>query len=88
MMFPDWSGTEPALNPGLNTGLDDYWNALLLDLALADPEQQDAAMLRAGQVARLLGIVDAFETNLRRDAGMNKRELDRFKRQMDKETLA
>lgn len=98
MMFPDWSGTEPALNPrldtGPNTGLDDYWNAMLLDLALADPEQQDAAMLRAGQVARLLGIFDGFETSLRRDAGMNKRELDRFKRQLElhmelhKETLA
>jgi hypothetical protein len=89
-MFPDWRATEPALDPAelLGTGLHDYWNAVLVDLALADPDQQDAALLRAGRAARVLGTFDGFEANLRRDAGMNKRELDRFKRQLDKETLA
>jgi hypothetical protein len=90
LLFPDWSGSEPPLDPATlhDAGLQPYWNALLVDLALADPDQQDAALLRAGQAARTLGASDGFEANLRRDAGMNKRELDRFKRQLDKETLA
>ena len=89
-LFPDWSAAETPLEPASlqGAGLHPYWNALLTDLALADPDQQDAALLRAGRAARLLGSFDAFETNLRRDAGMNKRELDRYKRQLDKETLA
>ena len=90
MLFPDWPGSDMPLDPAAlqGSGLHPYWNALLLDLALADPDQQDAALLRAGQAARLLGSFDAFEASLRRDAGMNKRELDRYKRQLDKETLA
>lgn len=90
LLFPDWSGAEHALDPTdlQDTGLHGYWNALLVDLALADPDQQDAALLRAGQAARTLGSYDGFEANLRRDAGMNKRELDRYKRQLDKETPA
>jgi hypothetical protein len=87
-LFPDWGAAEPVQDPALITGLPDYWSAMLVDLALADPDQQDAALLRAGQAARALGIVDAFEANLRRDAGMNKRELERFKRQLDMETTA
>lgn len=90
LMFPDWSGTAHALDPAelRGTGLHDYWNALLVDLALADPDQQDAALLRSGRVARALGTYEGFEANLRRDAGMNKRELDRYQRQLDKETPA
>jgi hypothetical protein len=90
MLFPDWAGSETTLNPAAlqERVLQPYWNALLMDLALADPDQQDAALLRAGQVARLLGSFDAFEATLRRDAGMNKRELDRYKRQLDKEIPA
>lgn len=90
MLFPDWTGSEVPLNPAAleGAGLHPYWNALLVDLVLADPDQHDAALLRAGQAARMLGSFDAFEANLRRDAGMNKRELDRYKRQLDKETLA
>lgn len=90
MLFPDWPGSDMPVDPAAlqGSGLHPYWNALLLDLVLADPDQQDAALLRAGQAARLLGSFDAFEASLRRDAGMNKRELDRYKRQLDKETLA
>lgn len=94
LLFPDWpAGTDagtPALDPATLQfrGLQQYWNALLMDLALADPEQQDAALLRAGQAARLIGSFAAFESALGRDAGMNKRELERYKRQLDKEILA
>lgn len=90
LMFPDWRADEPVLDTTqfAGAGLTDYWLALLVDLALADPDQQDAALLRAGQLARALDLAAGFEASLRRDAAMNKRDLDRFKRQMDKETLA
>ncbi len=97
-MFPDWSGAEPALAPSelaaaLSPGVgaaavSTYLNALLIDLALADPDQQDSALLRAGRLARELGTFDGFEASLRRDAAMGKRELDKYKRQLDKESPA
>jgi hypothetical protein len=90
MLFPDWTGSDVPLDPAAlrEPGLNPYWNALLVDLALADPDQQDAALLRAGHAARLLGSFDGFEAALRRDADMDKRGLDRYKRQLDKEILA
>ncbi|MGN5476594.1 hypothetical protein ACTMU2_04885 [Cupriavidus basilensis] len=63
-----------------------YFNALMMDLALADPDQHDAALLRAGQVAQALGSLDALQGNLRRDAGFGKRELDRYQRQLDRQS--
>jgi hypothetical protein len=62
-----------------------YLNALMMDLALADPDQRDVALLRAGQVARALGSLDALQLNLRRDAGLGKRDLERYKRQLAEE---
>ncbi|UUZ55351.1 M48 family metalloprotease [Massilia sp. H-1] len=92
VLFPDWSAAEAALlpqQPGTApAGGATYWNALLIDLALADPDQQDNALLRAGRLARELGTFDGFEANLRRDVAMGKRELDKFKRQLDKEMQA
>lgn len=90
LLFPDWRADEAALDAAqfAGPGLADYWLALLVDLALADPDQQDAALLRAGQLARQLDLAAGFEASLRRDAAMNKRDLDRFKRQLDKENQA
>ena len=94
LMFPDWRADEPAaaltaFGPEqADDSVRDYLNALMLDLALADPDQQDAALLRAGQLARELGSLEALQRNLRRDAGFGKRELDRFKRQLDREAKA
>lgn len=97
-MFPDWSSAEPALAPSelaaalspdvSATAVSTYLNALLIDLALADPDQQDSALLRAGRLARELGTFDGFEASLRRDAAMGKRDLDKYKRQLDKESQA
>lgn len=94
LLFPDWRTDEPTV--GLEAfgaiAVDDsvrrYLNALMVDLALADPDQQDAALLRAGQMARTLGSLDALRVNLRRDAGFGKRELDRYNRQLAKEDQA
>lgn len=92
MLFPDWRLDEAALGPehfGPAVARDcvrAYLNALMLDLALADADGQDAALLRAGQLAQALGSVDALLHNLRRDAAFGKREIDRYKRRLAKET--
>ena len=94
MLFPDWQDDEPALGPEVFLGgvadesIHGYLNALMMDLALADPDQQEAALLRVGQVARTLGSFQALETNLRRDAGFSKRDFDRYRRQLDAEVRA
>ncbi|CAN0644887.1 hypothetical protein L810_5801 [Burkholderia sp. AU4i] len=88
MLFPDWCDDEPAAGPdafaaaGVDDSVRGYLNALMMDLALADPDQRDVALLRAGQVARSLGSLDALQLNLRRDAGLGKRDLERYKRQL------
>ena len=92
MLFPDWQADEAALGPehfgaaAANDCVRAYLNALMLDLALVDPDTQDAALLRAGQLAQSLGSLDALMQNLRRDAAFGKREMDRYKRRLAKET--
>ncbi len=92
MMFPDWRDDEPAVGPEklgqdvVDHSVRNYLNALMMDLALADPDQHDAALLRAGQVAQALGSLDALQGNLRRDAGFGNRELDRYQRQLDRQS--
>uniref|UniRef100_A0A809EE90 Hydrolase n=1 Tax=Ralstonia solanacearum TaxID=305 RepID=A0A809EE90_RALSL len=94
MLFPDWRDDEPqaSVEDLAAVATDDsvrgYLNALMIDLALADPDQREAALLRAGQVAQALGSLEALQTNLRRDAGFTKRELDRYNRQLAKESRA
>lgn len=91
MMFPDWQETEPAVAPeafgaeAADESVRDYLNALMLDLALADADQREQALLRAGEVAQQLGSLEGLRRNLRRDAGFGKRELDRYNRQLAKE---
>lgn len=93
-LFPDWRDDEPhsglqAFAPDrIDEGVRDYLNALMLDLALVDIDQQETALIRAGIVANQLGSLDGLQHNLRRDAGFSKRELDRFKRQLAKEMAA
>jgi hypothetical protein len=92
MLFPDWSEQEAVTAPEtlgeqeVDDGVRNYLNALMLDIALADADQRDNALLRAGQVARQLGSLDGLLRNLRRDAGFGKRELDRYERQLAKES--
>jgi len=94
MLFPDWREDEPVVGPdafdaaGIDDSVRSYLNALMMDLALADPDQRDVALLRAGRVARALGSLDALQFNLRRDAGLGKRELERYKRQLAEEKEA
>jgi len=94
LMFPDWGADEPAAGPEsfgpdiVDDSVRAYLNALLLDLALADPDGRDAALLRAGGIAQALGSMDDLKLKLRRDAGFNKRELDAFQRKVAKEAQA
>lgn len=92
LLFPDWQAQEPAIAPAalgleqMDDSVRGLLNALMLDLALADPDQKDEALLRAGRVAQELGSFDALQVNLRRDAGFGKQEMNRFKRQLARET--
>jgi hypothetical protein len=91
MLFPDWSGNDAPVGPeafdldSADDSVRHLLNALMLDLALADPDVQDAALLRAGLIAQTLGSFEEFLKHLQRDAGFGKRELDRYKRQLAKE---
>lgn len=94
LLFPDWRDDQTPLTAAqmgphvADASVLAYFNALMMDLALADPDQQDAALLRAGYLAQEFGSLEELQVNLRRDAGFGKRELDRFKRQLAKVTQA
>lgn len=88
-LFPDWSPDEAAILPAAfgkahaDDSVRSMLNALMLDLALVDPDVQEAAILRAANVAQDLGSFDALQANLKRDARFGKREFDRLIKRMD-----
>lgn len=90
-LFPDWSPEEAPVLPaafGADHAADSVrglLNALMLDVALVDPDVQDAAILRAAHVARELGSFEALQANLRRDARFGKRELDQLSKRMGRQ---
>jgi hypothetical protein len=94
LMFPDWHEGEPAVAPQAfaaehaDEPVRHYLTALMLDLALADPDQQEPVLLRAGVIAQALATLDHLHQLLKREAGFGKRELDRYKRQLAKEAAA
>ncbi|MFJ3317867.1 M48 family metalloprotease [Herbaspirillum huttiense] len=94
LMFPDWHQDEPAVTPQAfapehaDEPVRHYLTALMLDLALADPDQQEPVLLRAGVIAQALATLDHLHQLLKREAGFGKRELDRYKRQLAKEAAA
>jgi len=93
-LFADWAEGEVATPPESFTVLhvaDDvraYLNALMLDLALVDPEVRDVALERALVAARVLGSEEALLVQLKRDAGMGKREIDRLRKRVKTELPA
>lgn len=84
-LFPDWSEGEAAVPPsefsGADDSLRDYLNALMLDVALVDPDTQDAALARAMVIAGELGSTEGLLINLKRDAKLGKREIDKLRKQ-------
>ncbi len=89
-LFPDWNPGEATVAPQaiVERNVDDsvrgYLNALMLDLALVDPDVQDAALLRASTLAHALGSAQALQANLKRDARLGKRELDKLKKNTER----
>lgn len=94
-LFPDWNdGGEAAASleafgpDAVDAGVRDYLVALMMDLALADADQRDEALLWAGRLARKLGCTDTLERALQRDAGFGRRELTRHRRALERESQA
>ncbi|MGK0218548.1 MAG: hypothetical protein ACI9HE_002042 [Planctomycetota bacterium] len=95
LLFADWSAdesTDESADPGLIAelrgtlpGLESYWLALLLDLALVDPSLEDLPMVRALVLAQELGLREAFEGLARTELGMTKKLLTQLWR--DRESL-
>lgn len=88
-MFPDWTVDDTVVTPAafrdaqVDANVLGYLNALMLDLALVDPDTQDAALVRAYNVARELDSLESLQTQLKRDARLGKRELDKLKKKAD-----
>lgn len=86
-LFPDWGPDEPPLAPAAllalrpDDGVRQYLAALLLDVALVEPELRDALLARAWRIAPAFEVGAALEAGLRRDARFGKRELDRLRKQ-------
>lgn len=92
--FPDWDVGEVAatieqLGP---TQVDDtvreYFNFVMIDLALADPDLRDVALAEAARIAQEIGSLDALLVALKRDAGVPKREIDKLIRALPKKVAS
>jgi Peptidase family M48 len=87
-LFADWSPDEAPVLPAAfdkaqaEDSVRHYLNALMMDLALIDPEMQDAALLRAASIAKALDSFDALQVNLKRDARFGKRDFDKLNKKM------
>jgi hypothetical protein len=94
VLFPDWTVHESAVDAAQFAGhkVDDsvlsYLNTLMMDLALADDDVKDDALLRAARIAQEIGSMEALQMNLKRDVRFGKRELDRLNRKLAKEIQA
>lgn len=88
-LFPDWTLEDAQVTPAMfreaqvDAGVLDYLNALMLDMALADADTQDAALVRACRVARELDSFERLQVALKRDARLGKREMDKLKKKAD-----
>ena len=84
--FPDWDPAMAAAIDADEARLDDsvrdYLGFVMLDLALADPDLTDHALLAAARTARRLGRDETFLQSLRRDAGLPKKQVDALARQL------
>lgn len=89
--FPDWGENEPAAGDDelseqrIDASVRDYLHSVLLDLALADPDQREAAVLDAARIAARMRGREDFLATLKRDAGYLKRDLAKLTRELDRE---
>lgn len=88
--FPDWRSDEPTLEPAelASTAIDDatreYLGCVLLDLALADVDLRDEALVEALRFARGFESEASLIKLLRKEAGLTKREVDKLSRRAAK----
>lgn len=88
--FPDWGIDEPRATldefgpERVDGSVLEYLNFVMLDLALADPEVREPALLEAARMARDLGSLDVLLATLKRDVGLGKREIDKIMRSLPK----
>jgi len=86
--FPDWSEGEPKADLEAITtetaddSVRDYLGFVMLDLALADPDLREHALMEAARAARALGRADAFLEALKKEGGLPKREIDSLARKL------
>ncbi|CAN7447675.1 hypothetical protein LJR225_002984 [Phenylobacterium sp. LjRoot225] len=86
--FPNWTGGEPmaeleAIAPdAADDSVRDYLGFVMLDLALADPDLRDHALLEAARTARTLGRSEAFLDALKRESGLPRRDVDALARKL------
>lgn len=86
--FPDWTAAEPRAELAVITpdaaddSVRDYLGFVMLDLALADPDLRDEALLEAARTARTLGRSDAFLECLKREGGLPRRDVDALARKL------
>ncbi len=86
--FPDWpEECQPAdaLAPNdepLHDSVQEYLHFVLLDLALADEDLRDQALLQAANMAAQMASLDGFQAVLKRDLKMGKRELANLEKRM------
>lgn len=86
--FPDWSDAEAPARPETITAeladdsVRDYLGFVMLDLALADADLRDHALLEAARIAGALGRADAFLEALKREGGLARREVDALARKL------
>lgn len=86
--FPHWTEAEPkadieAITPEIaDDSVRDYLGFVMLDLALADPDVKEHALMEAARSARTLGRGDAFLKALKREGGLSRREIDSLSRKL------
>ena len=82
--FPDWRADEPALDvkelvpTELGDSVLDYMGCVLLDFALVDSDLRDEALAEALRIAAGYGGTDALTALLKKEVGLNKRQIDKL----------
>lgn len=88
--FPDWSEKQTKLDltqfnsKTLDVSALKFLSYVMLDLALADTEMQELALINMGTVAAKIGAGDEFLKAVEEDAGFEKREKDKLLRLVSK----
>lgn len=92
--FPDWRDEDAAAGDDdfaagrFDDSVRAYLHSVMLDFALVDPQQREAAVWEAARLAERMHGRAEFLAALKRDAGFGKRELDKLAKRLDQEPRA